>query len=50
MLTTFCSYGEVPEQRQSEIIQCLSQDTNKIRSSNDELADLIVERLKKETV
>lgn len=50
VLTTFCSYGEVPEQRQSEIIQCLSQDANGIRSGYDELADVIVERLKKEAV
>lgn len=50
VLTTFCSYGEVPEQRQSEIIQCLSQDTNGIRPSYDELVDVIVERLKKEAV
>ena len=50
VLTTFCSYGEVPEQRQSEIIQCLSQDTNGIRPDYDELANVIVERLKKEAV
>ena len=50
VLTTFCSYGEVPEQRQSEIIQCLSQDTNRIRPDYDELANVIVERLKKEAV
>ncbi len=50
VLTTFCSYGEVPEKRQSEIIQCLSQDTNGIRPDYDELANVIVERLKKEAV
>jgi len=48
VMTTFTSYGEVPEQRQSEIIQCLSQDTNRIRPDYDELANVIVERLKKE--
>ena len=50
VLTTFYSYGEVPEQRQSEIIQHLSQDTIGIRHGYDELADVIVERLKKEAV
>ena len=50
VLTTFYSYGEVPEQRQSEIIQHLSQNTNGIRAGYDELADVIVERLKKEAV
>ena len=50
VLTTFYSYGEVSCQRQSEIIQHLSQNTNGIRAGYDELADVIVERLKKEAV
>lgn len=47
VLTSFNSYGEVPEQRQSEIIQNLSLDNNGPSSDDDErakaLAKIIIE-------
>ena len=46
----FNSYGEVPESRQSEIIQNLSEQHSKEVSEYHKLADVIVERLKKESV
>ena len=43
-----CS-GEVTPQRQSEIIQNLSLDGKGTLTANEELANLIVEKLKKDT-
>lgn len=46
VLTTFYSYGEVTEQRQSEIIQGLSIDSNGPSSDIDKIADAVVEKIK----
>ena len=47
VMTSFRSYGEVSEHRQSEIIHHLSLKDDGPSVANEELADMIVERIEK---
>ena len=46
VMTTFTSYGQVSEQRQSDIIQNLSLDVDRNESEADKIADALFKRIR----